>query len=347
MSIDMEDPIKYDVDIDLANRAKRDMAASMRSESGRLLHRDGSFSALYDARFAEYRHPVLVLKTEEPGSKQLIAFAEGRIESVCQDMINHLVNDCVVMGARPLAVQDAIVCGKLDPLIVKRIVSAVADACRAQGCELTGGETSEQPGVVPDGTYILTSSIVGIVERDRILDGSAIREGDVVLGLQSSGLHTNGYTLVRRLLALHPGLRKVMTGERSFIDEILEPHRCYYRAIEGLFDRGAFTGLAHITGGGIKENLDRILPEGLDARIDAASYRILPVFKLIREVGKVEEDVMLRTFNLGVGMAAVVRPGDAQAIVDHLAGFGVEAYPIGEIVKGARKVIVEGSFDWN
>jgi phosphoribosylformylglycinamidine cyclo-ligase len=269
----MDEPIKYDVNIDLANKAKRDMAASMESKSGRLLHRPFSFSALYDARFPEYRNPVLVLKTEEPGSKQLLAFAEDRVESVCYDMINHLVNDCVVMGAKPLSVQDAIICGKLDPAIVKRVVAAIAEACREQGCELTGGETSEQPGVIPDGTYILTSSIVGIVERDKIIDGGAIKEGDVVLALASSGLHTNGYTLVRKLLELNPILRTTMVEGRSFIDTVLEPHRCYYRALEGLFERGAFTGLAHITGGGIKENLDRILPEGLDARIEASSYR--------------------------------------------------------------------------
>jgi phosphoribosylformylglycinamidine cyclo-ligase len=343
----MDEPIKYDVNIDLANKAKRDMAASMKSGSGRLLHRPFSFSALYDARFAEYRYPVLVLKTEEPGSKQLLAFAENKVESVCFDMINHLVNDCVVMGAKPLSVQDAIICGKLDPAVAKRIVAAIAEACRAQGCELTGGETSEQPGVVPDGTYILTSSIVGIVERDKIIDGSAIKEGDVVLGLASSGLHTNGYTLVRRLLERHPGLRNVMVGGRSFIEEILEPHRCYYHAIEGLFERGLFTGLAHITGGGIRENLDRILPEGLDARIDASSYRILPVFKLIKDIGRVEDAVMLRTFNLGVGMAAVARPKDADAIIAHLASFGVEAYPIGEITSGDRTVRVEGDFAWS
>jgi len=343
----MEEKIKYDVDIDLANSAKRDMAASMKSSSGRLLHRDGSFSALYDARFSEYRDPVLVLKTEEPGSKQLLAFAEDRVESVCLDMINHLVNDCVVMGARPLTVQDAIICGKLESAIAKRIVAAIAGACREQGCELTGGETSEQPGVIPDGTYILSSSIVGIVERGKIIDGSAIREGDLVLGMASSGLHTNGYTLVRRLLDLHPGLRKVMVEGRTFIDEILEPHRCYYRAIEGLFERGLFAGLAHITGGGIRENLDRILPDNLDARIDAASYRVLPIFKLIRDVGKVEEDVMIRTFNLGVGMAAVVRPGDADAVISHLKNFGIEAYAIGDIVKGSRKVRVEGSLGWS
>jgi phosphoribosylformylglycinamidine cyclo-ligase len=199
--------MKYDVDIDSANQAKQDMKESLLSKNQRLLHRDGAFSALYNINFPEYNNPVLVLKTEEPGSKQLLAFQEDKVEGVCYDMINHLINDCIVMGARPLSIQDAIITGKMDQRIIGRVVKAIAQACREQDCDLTGGETSEQPGVLSEGTYILSSSIVGIVEQDKIIDGSRIGAGDIVLNMESSGLHTNGYTLVRKLLATYPEIK--------------------------------------------------------------------------------------------------------------------------------------------
>jgi phosphoribosylformylglycinamidine cyclo-ligase len=339
--------MKYDVDIDSANQAKQDMKESLLSKNQRLLHRDGAFSALYNINFPEYNNPVLVLKTEEPGSKQLLAFQEDKVEGVCYDMINHLINDCIVMGARPLSIQDAIITGKMDQRIIGRVVKAIAQACREQDCDLTGGETSEQPGVLSEGTYILSSSIVGIVEQDKIIDGSRIGAGDIVLNMESSGLHTNGYTLVRKLLATYPEIKNQIVGDKPFIEEILIPHRCYYSSLKDLFPQGVLTGLAHITGGGIKENLDRILPRDKDALIDAAKYKILPIFKFVKKKGNVTEADMLRTFNLGVGIAATVKPDQADMVIKHMESRGVHTYPIGVIRPGTGKVEVEGEFDWD
>lgn len=336
----------YEVNIDLANQTKREMADALETSDPNVLNKMGAFSSLYDAQFASYRHPVLVLKTEEPGSKQLIAAQYDKIENVSCDMINHLINDCIVMGAKPLAVQDAIICGKMESGIVKRIVRSIADACRAQGCALTGGETSEQPGVLPDGTYILTSSIVGIVEKDEIIDGSAIREGDAVLSLASSGIHTNGLTLVRTILREYPEILEETVDGRRFIDAVLEPHRCYYQTLRGLFGTGRVRGLAHITGGGICENLNRILPPSLDAEIDCAAYAVPTIFKLLRRFGKVADAEMLRTFNLGCGIALVCAPGDVAAVTAHLEGQGVPCRPIGRIVPGSGRVNASGSFNW-
>ena len=345
----MSEPLSYrkaGVDIDAADAAKRDMAASMESGDPRILNRPGSFAALFDAAFAGYRHPVLVMKTEEPGSKQLLAFRHGRVASICYDMINHLINDIIVMGARPLAVQDAVICGKLEKDVVTRIVASLAAACRDNGCILTGGETSEQPGVLEPGVYVLTSSVVGVVEKTLIIDGGRIEEGDVVLAVASNGLHTNGYTLVRALLARKPELMDVEVGGEKFLDVILRSHKCYYREFEGLFDEPGLHGMAHITGGGIEGNLNRILPEGLDAEIDLGALRVLPVFRFIRDEGDVPDADMLRTFNMGAGMTMVANPGSVDRIIGHLCERDCETYPIGRIVRGERRVVYKGAVRW-
>jgi phosphoribosylformylglycinamidine cyclo-ligase len=250
------------------------------------------------------------------------------------------------MGAEPLAVQDLIICGRMEKSIVTRIVSACAEACAAQGCALTGGETTEQPDVVPTGTYILGSSIVGVVERDKLIDGSRIERGDVVIAVASSGPHTNGYTLIRDLLKKTPALAAEDVGGATFLDAVLEPHRCYYQSLKGLFPRAVITGLAHITGGGIRENLDRILPKTLDASIDLALYRTPAVFGRIRAAGNVSDHDMLRTFNLGVGLALVCRERNADAVLEHLSAAGERAYVIGEIVAGSGAVQVRGNVQY-
>ena len=330
--------MKYRVDIDLANDTKRGLSAVIDGKDARVLNRVGAFAALFLPDLSRFAEPVLVLKTEEPGSKQVLAFRHDRIESVCFDMINHLINDCVALGAEPLAVQDLIVCGRMDKGVVTRIVAACAAACEAQGCALTGGETTEQPDVVPAGTYILGSSIVGIVERSKILDGARIRRGDVVIALASSGPHTNGYTLIRDLLARDPALAQSAVGDTTFLEAVLATHRCYYKALKGLFERELVTGVAHITGGGIRENLDRILPKDLDASISLAKYRTPEVFERIREAANASHDTMLRTFNLGVGLAVTCRERDAASVIAHLVAAGEQAYAIGEIVPGSGKV---------
>jgi phosphoribosylformylglycinamidine cyclo-ligase len=337
---------KYEVDIDLANKTKSEMAAALESDDVRVLNRIGAFASLYDIRMTEYKHPVLVMKTEEPGSKQLLAFLHDKVEGVCRDMINHLINDCIVMGARPLMVQDAVICGKLDKEIVKRIVNAISECCRENGCSLTGGETSEQPGVLGPGSYILTSSIVGIVEKDEIIDGSRIEEGDVLIGLESSGPHTNGYTLIRRLLSDEPAIADSMIEGKTFLDRVMEPHRCYYQGLRELFPTGRLRGLAHITGGGIKENLNRILPKGLDARVNLSAYRLSGLFRFLRQAGKLSDAEMLRTFNLGVGLVAVTRKADAELVIAHLGERGLPSYLIGDIVPGSGRVETVGQLSW-
>ena len=338
----MKKNIKYDVNIDLANETKKAMAASLDTNDKRVLNKIGAFSSLYDVKFKEYKDPVLVLKTEEPGSKQLLAAQYGKLENVSYDMINHLINDCIVMGARPLTVQDAIICGKMNKEDINKIVKAVADACKKQGCVLTGGETSEQPGVLKAGTYILTSSIVGIVDKNKIIDGSKIKEGDIVISLESSGIHTNGYTLVRKIMKKYPEI-----VSKKFINTILEPHRCYYSALKDLFDKDYITGLAHITGGGICENLNRILPNDLSADIDASKYQILDIFKLLKKTANIDEKEMLRTFNLGVGLTVVAKKKYVEDIIKHMKSHKINAYVIGEIVKGNKTVIVNGKFNWD
>ena len=338
---------KSGVDIDTANDTKRHMADILVSNNARVLNKVGAFATLFDGSFPKYRHPVLVLKTEEPGSKQKLAFEYGSIETICYDLVNHLVNDAIVMGAKPLSVQDCIVCGKLEKTVVLNIVSALSAACKENGAVLTGGETSEQPGVVSAGTYILTASIVGIVEKDRIIDGARISEGDVVLALPSSGVHTNGFSLIRKLMETSPDILKEKVGGKTFIEAILTPHRGYYNALKDLFENDALTGLAHITGGGIQENLNRILPEGLGAQIDLSKIRILPIFSTLKEFGELEDVDMLRTFNMGVGMAAVVKKEFSEEAIAHIKSLGVEAYEIGTITQGNKTVEFTSQLNWN
>lgn len=338
---------KAGIDINQTDKAKKGMAESLATKNPRVMNQVGAFASLFDGRFPEIKHPILVMKTEEPGSKQLLAAKSGRLRSICYDMINHLVNDLMVMGATPLMVQDAIILGKMDDGVVKQLVDGVAAACRDNGCDLTGGETSIQPGVLEPGTFILTSSIVGIADKDKILDGKAIREGDGVIALPSNGLHTNGYTLVRALMDKFPDLAESPLEGTTFFDVIMRPHTPYYKAVKDLFGRPSLTGLAHITGGGIQDNLNRILPKTLDAQVELDKIRLLPVFKTIREKGNVEDGEMLRTFNCGVGLTLVCRPEAETEVLTHLKAQGVEAYRIGKVVSGEGKVTFTGRLNWN
>ncbi len=335
------------VDISNADQTKREMSASLKTSNPLVLNTFGAFASLVDGKFPGYDHPVLVCKTEEPGSKQLLAFQHKRVEGICFDMINHLINDVIVMGAKPMFIQDLIVCGKMEREVIKQLVDGIAKACREQECVLTGGETSEQPGVLQPGTYVLGASAIGVVEKSKIVDGKAIRPGDTVLAVASSGLHTNGYTLVRALLKQKPELATSDVDGITFLDAILEPHRCYYMALKDLFNEAGLHGMAHITGGGVPGNLNRVLPAGVDAKIDAAKIKILPVFKAVqRESGNDDAD-MIRTFNLGVGMTLVVDPAFADKAMAHLKKHKMDCYPIGTIVGGGnQEVHMEGALTW-
>ncbi len=329
------------VDIDIANKTKSELAKILETTDNNVLNKVGAFATLYDASFPGYKHPVLVLKTEEPGTKQKLALENDSIETLCYDLVGHLVNDAIVMGAKPLSVQDCIVCGKMEKDKIVRIVSAMSKACVENGCVLTGGETSEQPGVVAGGTYILTASIVGVAEKDQIIDGSKIMDRDVVLALASSGVHTNGISLVRKVMEQYPEILKEKIDGKSFVEAVLTPHRCYYNSLKGLFGTDGLVGLAHITGGGIKENLNRILPKNLDANIDKSKIKILEIFNTLKKFGNLEEDDMYRAFNMGVGMLAVVKKDFAKEAMDHIKKFNIDVYEVGTIISGSGMVILK------
>jgi phosphoribosylformylglycinamidine cyclo-ligase len=326
------------VNINVADNTKKEMASSMQTSDKRVLNKVGAFASLFEAKFEGINNPVLVLKAEEPGSKQLLAFQNNRIEGICYDLINHLINDIIVMGAKPEVVLDIILCGKIEKDIVLRIVEAISNACREQDCLLIGGETSEQPKVLPEGNYMLNASILGVVDKAKIIDGSKINKGDIVLAVASNGLHTNGYSLVRKLMEERQEILQENVDGQSFLDAILVPHKCYYQPLKDLFPTSLINGLAHITGGGIEGNLNRILPEHLSAKIDLNKINVPTIFKLIKKYGEVSDQELLKTFNMGVGLTLITEKSNVDEIQKHLISKGCEAYIIGEIIDGDQTV---------
>lgn len=336
---------KAGVDISYTDAIKKEMAAYLKTDNERVLNGVGPFASLYDIRFSDIEDPVLVLKSEEPGSKQKLAMEYGYSESICHDMINHLVNDIAVMGAKPLAVLDTIVCGKAEKETIKAFVKGISEACRENECNLVGGETSIQPDVVNDGLYILTSSIAGIVSRNRVIDGSDIHEGDIVLAAASNGLHTNGYTLVRLLMEKMPQIKLDKINGETFIEQIMKPHTPYYKSIKPLFSDSGVHGMAHITGGGIEGNLSRIIPDGLCAEIYLDQVKPLPIFSYIKAVGNIDEAEMLSTFNCGVGLIVVAERQHAKRVTE-LIKEHCDCYEIGKIVTGGKKVNFNHHIPW-
>lgn len=336
---------KAGIDITYTDTIKKEMSKYMETSDKRVLNGLGPFASLYDIKFPEIKEPVLVLKSEEPGSKQKLAMEYGYTESICHDMINHLVNDIAVMGAKPLAVLDTVVCGNAEKDTIKSLVKGVSDACKENECSLVGGETSIQPLVVEYGVYVLTSSIAGIVEKSKVVDGSAIEEYDAVLAIASNGLHTNGYSLVRLLMDKMPQMKLDRIDGLTFIEQIMKPHTPYYKAIKGLLCKDVIHGMAHITGGGIEGNLSRVIPDGLCAKIDLSKIRLLNVFKYIRDNGNISDDEMLRTFNCGVGFNVVVSQKDKDTVMKHVRKY-YDCYEIGNIEKGERKVAFEKKLNW-
>lgn len=336
---------KAGVDITYTDTIKKEMAGHLTTDDKRVLNGLGPFASLYDINFPDIKEPVLVLKSEEPGSKQKLAMEYGYTESICHDMINHLINDIVVMGAKPLAVLDTIVCGNAEKDTIKSLVKGVSEACKLNECSLVGGETSIQPAVVNSGVYVLTSSIAGIVEKSKVIDGSAIEEGDVVLAIASNGLHTNGYSLVRLLMDKMPQIKLDRINGLTFIEQIMKPHTPYYKAIKDLFAKDVLYGMAHITGGGIEGNLSRVIPDGLSAKIDLSQIKVLDIFKYIRKCGNVDDEEMLRTFNCGVGFNLVVSQEHVKTVIKHVENF-YNCYEIGRIEKGDAKVVFEKRLSW-
>lgn len=345
----MVDEISYrdaGVDIDQADRAKAKMKEIMAVQDPRVLNSVGAFATLLDGRFPELEQPVLVTKTEEPGTKQKLAAQWGCLPSLCFDLVNHLINDIIVMGAQPLFVQDCIVCGKLEPDLVTEMVAALKQACAAQKCTLTGGETSEQPGVIEAGTYIFTASVIGVVDRKHVLDGSRIEPGDLIIGAASNGLHTNGYSLVRALLNRDPSLAERQVGHETFKSIIMRPHLCYRESLFSIYPDSDIVGAAHITGGGLRDNLSRVLPAGVQAQVDLSTISVPPVFSVIKEAAGVTDEEMLRTYNLGVGMTLVVKPGAAQRVMNAFSGAGVSTWQLGVVESGGEGVETTGRLIW-
>src|SRR5207249_9036077 len=330
------------VDIDAANRATEKIKELARGTfNARTLSEIGSFGGMFDGAFPEIRRPVLVASADGVGTKLKIAFATNTHNTIGQDLVNHCVNDILVQGARPLFFLDYIATGKLSPDVVTGIVAGIAKGCRENNCVLLGGETAEMPGFYGDGEYDVAGFIVGVVDRDKTIDGQSITPGDLVLGLPSIGLHTNGYSLARKLFFDDAGYTPT-----TYLDDLgetigaalLKPHLSYLPLLEGLIDYGLIKGLAHITGGGLLENIPRILPEGTAVQIRRGSWPVLPIFQLLQDMGKVEEAEMYRTFNMGIGMVVVCSTRDAAAIRRHSEQKGTQTFEIGSVIEGARNV---------
>ncbi len=325
------------VDIDAASKAKARIKQLARSTfSPRVLREVGAFGGFFSLQGLP-RDTVLVSSVDGVGTKLKIAFALSRHNTVGADLVNHCVNDIAVHGAAPLFFLDYLATGKMLPKVVTEIVAGLAAACRQVGCALVGGETAEMPGFYPAGEYDLAGCIVGWVRRGRIIDGSGIRPGDVILGLPSLGLHTNGYSLARKVLLEREKLplAKAPAGfNRPLGEVLLAPHRCYWPAVKPLLDRSWLKGLVHITGGGITDNTPRILPPGTRAEIRLGSWPVLPIFDLIAQRGKVPLDDMLRTFNMGLGMLLIVSPRNLPAVASALRKRQEKCWNIGRIVAG-------------
>ncbi|HYK92348.1 MAG TPA: phosphoribosylformylglycinamidine cyclo-ligase, partial [Acidobacteriota bacterium] len=301
----------------------------------------GSFGALYQVDKARYRDPLLVSSCDGVGTKLKVAFMTGIHHTVGFDLVSHCVSDILVQGARPLFFLDYIACGSMEPLVVEQIVSGLARGCRETGCALIGGETAEMPDFYAPGEYDLAGFIVGVVDRENLIDGSKIRPGDTILGLASIGLHTNGYSLARKLFFDRLGFGHadlIPELGASIGDLLLTSHRSYYALLEPLLDTGVLRGLAHITGGGITDNLPRILPPGIGALIRKGSWPILPIFNYLQKQGEIDEAEMYRTFNMGIGMVLVVSPGDMPLVQSHFASCGEPCYEVGSTFAGDRKV---------
>ena len=346
----MSDSISYrdaGVNIDAANEAvdriKR-LAAS--TFTPQVLTEIGSFGGMFRADFKDMSEPVLVSSADGVGTKLRVAFMTGMHNTVGYDLVCHCVNDILVQGARPLFFLDYVAAGKLDPDVIAAVIDGLARGCREAGCALLGGETAEMPGFYADGEYDIAGFIVGVVDRARIIDGKTSKPGDVLLALPSVGLHTNGYSLARKLMFEVAGYRPDTYIEKlggTAAEELLKPHRSYLGALDGLLDSGIIKGLAHITGGGLLENIPRILPEGTAVEIQAGTWPVLPVYRLLQRLGNVPEREMYRTFNMGVGMVIVVSEADAERVRAHFAALGEAHYTIGRVVAGDRDVTIAES----
>ena len=338
-------PVTYadaGVDISRASRTKQRIKYLAHKTFTRgVLSEIGGFGGLFVVDRVKYTDPVLVSSVDGVGTKLKIAFEMDLHSTVGADLVNHCVNDIAVQGAAPLFFMDYLATGRLDPAIAEKVVEGIADACKHNGCALIGGETAEMPGFYPDGEYDLAGFIVGVVDREKIITGKDVQVGDIILGLPSNGLHTNGYSLARKLLfeVAHYSPETYVNEIKNKVgNELMRTHKSYWPALRKLIDAQCVVALAHVTGGGITENLPRVLPRGTAAMIELGSWPVLPIFEHLQQLGSVSPEEMLRTFNMGMGMLLVVPSAKfkkAQAVMERV---GEKAYTIGRIIKGERKV---------
>ena len=328
------------VDISAGDRAKdRIKYLAKRTFTRSVLGGIGGFGALFQLDLKKWAEPILVSSADGVGTKLKLAFELGIHNTVGADLVNHCVNDIAVQGATPLFFLDYLATGKLDPAVTEQIVEGLADACRANGCALIGGETAQMPGFYGDGEYDLAGFIVGAVDKSKLITGATIEPGDILLGLPSTGLHTNGYSLARKLFFEVAGYKASSyvgaIGDKAGA-ALMRTHRSYLSVMQKLTNAGLAAGMAHITGGGITENLPRILPKGTAAQVELGSWPVLPIFEHIRELGQVPQDEMMRTFNMGVGLIAVVK-ADKFAKTKALLNRAEEKFHvIGRIVKADK-----------
>lgn len=335
------------VDIDAANETLKPMKELVqRTFTENVLRDIGSFGAMFRFDTAGLEEPVLVSSVDGVGTKLKLAFMTGRHDTVGVDLVSHCVNDILVQGARPLFFMDYLAIGKLEPQIVVEVIRGLSAGCLYSGCALIGGETAEMPDMYHPGEYDLAGTIVGVVDRKNIIDGSAIEESDVIIGLPSSGLHTNGYSLARKILFevakldVHdpiPGLGKTVA------EAFMAPHLSYAKLMQVVMKIVEVRGMAHITGGGITDNLPRILPSHLGAEITLGSWTVPPLFRWLRETGNVDEMEMMRTFNMGLGFLFVVPAAQVEKTLDTVDQTGQEAIVVGRIIPGETKVHYTGS----
>lgn len=343
-----ERPLSYrdaGVDIDEAGRALRSVGeAIVATHDERVIAGLGAFGGLFDPKISAYERPLLVSSIDGVGTKTKVAAMTGNYSALGADLVNHCVNDILCQGARPLIFLDYFGCARLESDVFEQVVRSAADACLDNGCALIGGETAEMPGVYLDDEIDIVGSIVGIVEAEARLPRGVVQAGDRLIGLASSGLHTNGYSLARRALFEVGGLsvRDEVPGDTGSIgDVLLRPHRSYLRAVLPLVESmPELKAVAHITGGGLYDNLPRVLPEGVRAVIERSTWRPLPVFGLIQQTGNIPDSEMFRAFNMGIGMVLVVSPDGVDRALSELSAMGEPAAIIGRLEAGTRDVTI-------
>ncbi len=333
------------VDIDEGIKAVNHIKERMKNTvSKNVLSGIGGFGGIIDISNMGYKQPVMVSSADGVGTKVKIASALGKYEGIGRDIVSHCINDIAVQGAKPLFFLDYIGISKLDANLVDKIIAGILSVCKEEDCVLLGGETAEMPNVYCENEFDLVGTIVGIMEKDNIISGKNITEDSVLIGLPSVSLHTNGYSLARKVLLDSDAFKLTDTPDgltQPLGDELLIPHRCYGKIIQDLCDRFDILGMAHITGGGLIDNLPRVLPSDINAVINTTTWPVLPIFNIIQHTGNIEKHEMFRVFNMGIGLVFIVDKNVSGKICDYLEETNTKHYLIGHLTKGSNKVIIE------